>query len=81
MSTTPQDRGPAAACPGPDPHPHAATRFTVPVGAVDTHAHVIGLPPEYPLVENRRYTAPAATASAYLAMLDATGMPTAYSCR
>ena len=37
-------------------------------------AHVIGLPPAYPFVEERAYTPPAAPPSAYLAMLDATGM-------
>ncbi|MXP66071.1 GntR family transcriptional regulator [Roseomonas sp. M0104] len=63
-----------ALCPGPDPEPHGPTRFTVPAGAVDTHAHVIGLPPDWPLVPNRSYTPPAAPREAYLAMLDATGM-------
>src|SRR5690349_15840102 len=61
-------------CPAPDPAPHGATRFAVPPGAVDTHAHVIGLPPRYPFVETRSYTPPEATAQAYLHMLDATGM-------
>jgi predicted TIM-barrel fold metal-dependent hydrolase len=63
-----------AACPGPDPSPHGPTRYAVPSGAIDTHAHVIGLPPEYPLVPNRVFTAPAAPASDYLRVLDATGM-------
>lgn len=62
------------ACPGPDPAPRGPTRFRVPPGAVDTHAHVIGLPPAFPFVEGRSYTPPAATPEAYLAMLDATGM-------
>ncbi|MFG1410750.1 amidohydrolase family protein [Xanthobacter sp. VTT E-85241] len=66
--------GEPPACPGPDPHPRGATRFKVPVGAVDTHAHVIGAPPDYPLMPNRSYTAPVATAADYLGMLDATGM-------
>lgn len=61
-------------CQGPDPHPRGATRFVVPPGAVDTHAHVIGTGPAYPLVAARSYTAPEATSAAYLAMLDATGM-------
>lgn len=64
----------AAACPGPDPRPHGPTRFTVPAGAVDTHAHVIGLPPTYPFTEQRSYTPPAAPASAYIEMLDRSGM-------
>lgn len=46
----------------------------MPRGAVDTHAHVIGSPPQYPLVPGRSYTPPAASPNDYLAMLDATGM-------
>ena len=61
-------------CPAPEPHPGGPTRYRVPAGAVDTHAHVIGLPPAYPLVAERSYTPPAAPAERYLAMLDATGM-------
>jgi predicted TIM-barrel fold metal-dependent hydrolase len=64
----------APLCPGPDPAPHPPRRFVVPVGAVDTHAHVIGLPPDYPIVPDRNYTAPAAPAEKYFAMLDAVGM-------
>jgi 2-pyrone-4,6-dicarboxylate lactonase len=66
------DRAPI--CPGPDPHPRPPTRYAVPRGAVDTHAHVIGVPPAYPFVASRSYTPPPASPSAYLAMLDATGM-------
>ena len=62
------------ACPPPDPAPHGPTRFAVPPGAVDTHAHVIGLPPAHPFVAERSYTPPEATPGAYLHMLDATGM-------
>ena len=62
------------ACAGPQPKQRSAIRFTVPKGAVDTHAHVIGLPPDYPFVAGRSYTPPAATAVDYLAMLDATAM-------
>ncbi len=64
----------APACPGPLPSQHKATRFTVPPGAVDTHCHVIGLPPAYPFMPDRAYTPPEATARDYLAMLDATDM-------
>jgi predicted TIM-barrel fold metal-dependent hydrolase len=70
--TTTPDMPPA--CPGPDPDPKTATRFNVPAGAVDSHAHVIGLPPQYPFVASRGYTPPAATAQSYLDMLDKTGM-------
>jgi 2-pyrone-4,6-dicarboxylate lactonase len=62
------------ACPAPDPNPSGPARYAVPAGAVDTHAHVIGLPPDYPLVADRSYTPPAAPAERYLAMLDGTGM-------
>jgi 2-pyrone-4,6-dicarboxylate lactonase len=64
----------APACPGPDAKPRGATRFTVPAGAVDSHAHVVGLPPETTLAADRRYTAPVATEAQYLHMLNATGM-------
>lgn len=62
------------ACPGPDPHPRAPRAFTVPAGAVDTHAHVIGVPPAHPFVAQRSYTPPEASPAAYVRMLDATGM-------
>lgn len=64
----------APACPGPDPAPHGPTRFAMPAGAVCTHAHVIGAPPDHPLVAARSYTPPPAPAAAYLAMLDACGL-------
>jgi predicted TIM-barrel fold metal-dependent hydrolase len=64
----------APACPGPDPQPRAPLSFKVPAGAVDTHAHVIGLPPDYPFVAGRSYTPPEARAAQYLEMLDAIKM-------
>ncbi len=67
----------APECPGPDPAPRPPRSFLVPDGAVDTHAHVIGAPPEYPRVDARSYTPPPAPPSAYLRMLDATGMRSA----
>ena len=57
-------------CPGPDPEPHPPTRFRLPPGAVDTHAHVIGTD----FTARRSYTPPPAPATEYLRMLDATGM-------
>ena len=66
--------GSAPLCPGPDPEPHGPTRFRIPRGAVDTHAHVIRLPPDHPFVDRRSYTPPPAPAGAYLRMLDASGM-------
>ncbi len=74
MAAENTNHGSAPPCPGPAPNPRRPTRYAVPAGAVDTHAHVIGLPPEYPFVEGRAYTPPAAPPSAYLAMLDGTGM-------
>jgi 2-pyrone-4,6-dicarboxylate lactonase len=71
---SPATNGEPPACPPPDPNPHGPTRFKVPPGAVDTHAHVIGTPPDYPFVETRSYTPPGAPATAYLRMLDQTGM-------
>jgi predicted TIM-barrel fold metal-dependent hydrolase len=73
MTLAPTSNEPPA-CPGPQPVRRKTTRFAVPRGAVDTHAHVIGLPPDYPFVATRSYTPPAATAADYLAMLDATAM-------
>jgi 2-pyrone-4,6-dicarboxylate lactonase len=70
----PATNGEPPACPPPDPNPHGPTRFKVPPGAVDTHAHVIGTPPDHPFVETRSYTPPGAPATAYLRMLDQTGM-------
>ena len=64
----------ARACPGPAVPPTGATRFRVPPGAVDTHAHVIDASPAHPFVAARSFTPPAASATDYLAMLDATGM-------
>ncbi|EKS33953.1 hypothetical protein HMPREF9696_03073 [Afipia clevelandensis ATCC 49720] len=64
----------APSCPGPQPRQSGPTRFKVPRGAVDTHAHVIGLPPDYPFMPERSYTPPEATAQSYIAMLDTTGM-------
>lgn len=61
-------------CPPPAAKHTPPTRFVMPSGATDTHAHVIGLPPEYPFVAQRSYTPPAAPASAYLAMLDGAGL-------
>ena len=74
MSDQNTNHGSAPQCPGPAPTPRRPTRYAVPAGAVDTHAHVIGLPPDYPFVEGRAYTPPAAPPAAYFAMLDGTGM-------
>lgn len=60
-------------CLGPQPdieHP----AFTVPPGACDTHAHVIGDGVRYPFVDERSYTPPPAPEENYLRMLSACGM-------
>jgi 2-pyrone-4,6-dicarboxylate lactonase len=57
-------------CPAPDPNQRAPQRFTVPGGAVDSHAHVVGTT----FVEGRSYTPPPASGEQYLGMLDVTGM-------
>ena len=67
-------QGDIPACPEPDDLPHGPRGFVVPAGSVDTHAHVIGQPPDFPFVAGRSYTPPVASAERYLAMLDATGM-------
>ena len=48
--------------------------FDVPAGATDTHSHVIGVPPAYPFVQDRSYTPPEASLSAYTAMHRALGI-------
>lgn len=55
---------------GPDPAPRAPARVTVPPGAVDTHAHVVG----DTFIPERSFTPPPASTEDYLRMLDATGM-------
>lgn len=61
------------ACLGPDPDVRAPD-FEMPAGATDTHAHVIGSPPEYPYVPERAYTPPPAPLEAYRAMHRALGI-------
>lgn len=73
-SVAPAPPCPAPPCPGPQPIQRGPTRYALPAGAVDAHAHVIGSPPDHPFVPHRSYTPPPAPEAAYLAMLDATGM-------
>lgn len=63
----------ARPCPGPPAEQAPPTRFVMPPGAVDTHCHVIGVPPGHAFVAERSYTPPPASPQAYLAMLDAVG--------
>ena len=60
-------------CPAPPARQGPPTSFRMPAGAVDTHCHVIGAPPSYPMVAERSYTPPPAPPAAYMAMLDAVG--------
>lgn len=61
-------------CPAPPEAQRRPDRLVVPPGAIDTHAHVIGAPPEFGFVAQRSYTPPPASPAQYLSMLDATGM-------
>ncbi|CAB3762197.1 amidohydrolase family protein [Paraburkholderia humisilvae] len=63
----------APLCLAPPAQQSGPTAFTMPAGAVDTHAHVIGEPPLYPWMPDRAYTPVPAPADAYLRMLDDTG--------
>ncbi len=63
-------RDPKELCPPPDPNPRPPTRFVLPRGAVDTHAHVIGA--DY--IDGRSYTPSPASGADYIRMLDAVGM-------
>ncbi|MCD9029729.1 amidohydrolase family protein [Luteimonas sp. BDR2-5] len=56
--------------PPPHPRPAPPSRFRLPPGAVDTHAHVIG--DSY--IAERSYTPTPASVEEYLGMLDAVGM-------
>lgn len=64
------DRFPA--CQGPDPQP-TRTQFTIPAGAIDSHAHIFGTADAYPFSTGRGYTPPEATLQQYLALHKALG--------
>ncbi len=64
-------RGKEVVCPAPDPNPGLPSRYMMPAGAVDAHAHVIGPPPYNP---ERGYTPQVRTADDYLRVLDACGI-------
>jgi predicted TIM-barrel fold metal-dependent hydrolase len=72
--------GPASAttdappCPPPPATQPQPRLMRVPPGAVDTHCHVIGTPPDYPFVAGRSYTPPGASPAAYINLLDTMGM-------
>ena len=71
--TQSSDSARAPLCPAPAAAQTGPSSFRMPAGAVDTHAHVIGAPPQYPWMPERSYTPPCATPDAYLSMLDGVG--------
>ncbi|MGX9392813.1 amidohydrolase family protein [Nitrobacteraceae bacterium UC4446_H13] len=64
----------APPCPPPPAVQPQPRLMQVPPGAVDTHCHVIGTPPDYPFVAGRSYTPPGASPAAYIDLLDTMGM-------
>jgi len=60
--------------PPPDPYERPPTRFAVPPGAVDAHAHLVGDGVRQPYVSDRSFTPVPAPPQDYLTMLDATDM-------
>ncbi|MEM7223193.1 MAG: amidohydrolase family protein [Pseudomonadota bacterium] len=60
-------------CQGPDPNPRQP-RLTVPPGACDCHAHILGPLARYPFVAERGYTPPEALLATYRHMLATLGL-------
>lgn len=50
------------------PAPKTPVNFAIPRGACDSHVHVVGDPATYPMIANRVYTPPTATADELLAL-------------
>ena len=61
------------ACQGPDPAPRQP-QLTVPPGACDCHAHILGPLTRYPFVAERGYNPPEALLEAYRHMLATLGL-------
>lgn len=59
-------------CQGPDPNPTKA-KFEIPLGAIDSHAHIFATENVYPYSPNRGYTPPEATLDTYLDLHKALG--------
>ena len=59
-------------CQGPDPAPTRA-KFTIPAGAIDSHAHIFGTPEQYDYSPRRGYTPPPATLDDYRRLHQALG--------
>lgn len=54
--------------------PGERASFTLPLGACDTHVHLLGPYSRFPLSENRSYTAPEATADDLIALQESLGL-------
>ncbi|HSW21100.1 MAG TPA: amidohydrolase family protein [Ramlibacter sp.] len=65
--------GTARPCLGPKAT-RAPQLLRLPLGSWDTHAHVIGASPAWPLVADRHYTPPAAAPGDFMDMLDTVGV-------
>jgi 2-pyrone-4,6-dicarboxylate lactonase len=63
----------APLCLGPDPNPRPP-RFSVPAGACDCHAHIIGPLALFPLQPERSYTPPEAPLAAWRQILETLGL-------
>lgn len=74
MAGPASDTTDAPPCPPPPAIQPQPRLMRVPPGAVDTHCHVIGVPPKYPFVAGRSYTPPEASPAAYIDLLDTMGM-------
>lgn len=60
-------------CAGPDPNPRAPD-LTVPPGACDCHAHILGPLAHYSLDSNRNYDPPEALLGTYQCILATLGL-------
>jgi predicted TIM-barrel fold metal-dependent hydrolase len=65
--------GPGFFCQAPDPNPQPP-RFKAPLGATDTHFHILGPAANYPYVEEREYTPPDALPLACRHLFDRLGI-------
>jgi 2-pyrone-4,6-dicarboxylate lactonase len=74
MNRDNDSRSSAPLSPPPDPNQHPPTRYALPAGVVDAHAHIIGDGVAQPYVPERSFTPVPAPQEDYLAMLNATGM-------
>jgi len=73
MNVQPAAGAEAPACAGPDPHPRKP-KLTLPPGACDTHAHIMGPKARYAYSPARIYTPPDCLLPDYLKMLATLGV-------